>query len=163
VPPASPENLDPNQALVFWLSGGTYCDFRGLSANPKKPFTPPAGPDESRKRFMEVTPDAVRDRDTGVIDGRYRDAWGTPLAVFASDDVGKYQPAATCYGVAPYYTPYRGWLNAGGCQVVSAGPDRKFGPGGLWTPGAGEWGGGKPGHDDLANFRSLQLGAPEGD
>ncbi len=45
-------------------------------------------------------------------------------------------------------------------QIISAGPDRTFGPGGQWTPGTGPWAPGQPGYDDLANFHDKYLGTP---
>jgi hypothetical protein len=68
--------------------------------------------------------------------------------------------------VKPYLdsqSPIR-YLNPNSFQIVSAGPDGRFGPGGYWLPGnPGSVTGykpGEPGHDDVANFHPTASGKP---
>ncbi len=153
VPNTAPVLLDPNQAAMFWMTGGTFCNFNGLSKSPTQPFLPFVTGD-SRKRYLDPPSRALYDA-SGVADGRFYDVYGNPLAVMTWSSKGY---TAGCYGVQPYSLTYRGQLNLGSSQVISAGPDGKFGPGGVYTPGAGAWASGQPGADDLANFRPLPLG-----
>ena len=55
------------------------------------------------------------------------------------------------------------FLKPRGFQIVSAGPDGAFGPGGTWNPSRGYPRGGatQAGQDDLANFSAAQLGNPQ--
>jgi type II secretory pathway pseudopilin PulG len=170
VPTASPDLLDGNQALVFWLTGGSYCEFRGFSTNRSQPLTPPlpvvpGQKAEGRKGpFTSLQPNRLVDPATGQYDGRYRDVWGTPVAVFGWDKGLNDYPDVTLYGVKAYRTAKPDGtagraFNHGAVQIVSAGYDRKFGPGGLYTPAAGAWSGSKPGADDLSTFRTGQLGS----
>ncbi len=160
--PAAPVLLDGNQAAILWLCGGQFCNYLGLSNSPTQPFLVPNGGDP-RKRYLEPNSDRLRDPVTGTEDGRFRDPWGTPYAILASG-AKVYAAGVTCYGVSPYSTMFRGQLNAGGTQILSAGRDKQFGPGGNYTAGSGAWTEGQPGGgDDLSNFRTLHLGAPDGD
>ena len=60
------------------------------------------------------------------------------------------------------------FANPNDFQIVSAGPNKQFGPGSqanfsnpaTWTPGVGDYSAGQPGGDDLAHFRDTMLGAP---
>jgi prepilin-type N-terminal cleavage/methylation domain-containing protein len=60
----------------------------------------------------------------------------------------------------PYYSGLTGtvpqYVNPKSFQIISAGPDKTFGPGGLWSPSAGVSGAGA---DDIANFATRKLGA----
>jgi hypothetical protein len=49
------------------------------------------------------------------------------------------------------------YWNPNSFQIISAGKDQAFGPGGLWgtnNPASG------PGADDISNFSSSKLGSP---
>ncbi|MBX3401018.1 MAG: type II secretion system protein [Gemmataceae bacterium] len=48
VPNTTPILLDPNQCMVFFLSGGSFTDYLGFSTNPTRPFAPPATVGEQR-------------------------------------------------------------------------------------------------------------------
>jgi prepilin-type N-terminal cleavage/methylation domain-containing protein len=68
-------------------------------------------------------------------------------------------------GVSPYQVPVAAgalaqFINPRGYQIISAGRDRVFGPGGIWDPSKG-YGGTGPGADDQANFSGLLLGNPQ--
>ncbi len=93
----------------------------------------------------------------------YMDPFGVPFAYFASTKVGgKYAaPNFTAAGVSgsqtlnAYIEPNAKWLNQDGCQIISAGENKRFGTGGTWTPGAGAYvTTGTDGGDDMANFNN---------
>jgi hypothetical protein len=115
---------------------------------------------------MEVVASKFRNA-AGVLDGRLRDPWGTPYAIFGSTKsevangdyndqvvfVNYLDPANT---VRAYRGPASGY-NKGSIQIISAGPNAKFGRGGLYTPGLNDWLTTGPGGDDLSNFKSYPL------
>ena len=61
--------------------------------------------------------------------------------------------------VSPYMQSATLFMNPTGFQIISAGRNGKFGPGGLWNPATGVPSG-SPGADDQANFSALLLGIP---
>lgn len=66
---ASPILLDPNQCLVFFLTGGSYNEYLGFASNPTRPFTPPASAAGQRLAgtpFIDLT--KSRDRLRSPID-----------------------------------------------------------------------------------------------
>ncbi len=157
---------------MFWLTGGTLTEFKGFSNNPARPLSPakPFGagrePEKRKGPFMEVNGKKFTNAKSGVMDGRLRDPWGTPYAVLGAIRVGQdYHPEVTYADfedptnkLTAYFTA-TGYYNKGGVQIISAGPNRRFGPGGKYTPGADEWATSKTGGDDLANFKKDQLSA----
>lgn len=162
---ASPILLDANQSFVFWLSGGTYMNFMGHSTNNAHPFTPftPAPPGvaaEPRKRYFDFPAKRMTHPTTGATDNHWRDPWGTPYACFAYDKNIRNYPAATNFGVSPFVRGDRP-ENNGSTQIISAGPNTRFGPGGNWTPGSPPYESRLDGGDDLSNFRQTSLGEPE--
>jgi len=52
------------------------------------------------------------------------------------------------------------YVNFATCQIISAGADSTFGPGGTWKPGTAPYVNGLPGADDYANFWATGLGVP---
>ena len=105
----------------------------------------------------------------------YKDPYGTPYAYFSSYNAegdprylppqynqrsygryAAYTPPSDCgnLGVAPYYSPNNRYLNAKSFQIISAGPDKTFGPGGLFAPGGGIG----PAADDMCNFFDSLIG-----
>lgn len=71
------QDLDPNQMLVTFLTGGLQTNFSGFSTNKAMPFSQPGG--NAIGPFLEIKP--------GKADaaGRYLDPWGVPYAYFAFD------------------------------------------------------------------------------
>lgn len=60
---AGPILLDPNQCLVFFLSGGVAMDYLGFASNPVQPFLPNAGPGSQRAQgtpFFEFKQDRMQ-------------------------------------------------------------------------------------------------------
>lgn len=142
--------LDANQTLMFFLTGGTFTNYQGFSTNPTQPFAPSTGTDQRVGPFLD--PSASR-LDVGT--GRYLDPWGVPYAYMAFEQplnmyrttgftvTAPYTPSAS--GVVPYYRvinpaqpdtlPNRRYINQKGFQIVSAGKNKLFGPGGpYWDP-----------------------------
>ena len=155
LPAALARNMDPSQTMTFFLTG---IDNQGFSNNKQRPFTPASVAGENRSGpFLEINA-------SKIVDGRYLDPWGTPYAYFAWDPSVNTYPVGACLGVTngPYNaggTPIK-YYQPKGYHIISAGANQQFGPGGTWTPGAGQWATGQPGGDDLSNFNGgLQLSA----
>lgn len=150
-------------ALYFWLMGP---EGNGFSTNPQAPFSPGG---ERIKPFLESFPNS---RISGTVPNRvlldpYKNM---PYLYFASKYGNDYgftfniaQPAPAPSTVAPFQdattSPTR-FVNAHSFQIICAGPNGLFGPGGVWQPDAGAYTGAQPGADDLANFHPLKLSVP---
>lgn len=150
MPFPTPALTDGNQCLVYFLGGpnGTGWD----------PATPAAPTGTSKKGPFFDFPAGPRLEGTPA---RFLDPWGTPYAYFRYSGTG--------YSGSQTYTNNKeGWsantispfsaggkpVNIDGVQVISAGPDAKFGAGGATVGSAtGD------GADDLGNFNGgVQLG-----
>ena len=81
----------------------------------------------------------------------YIDAYGKMPYVYFSSKNG-YGPANTL-GVAPYKQGAK-YVNPDTFQIISAGADFTYGPGGVWDPATVP----EPGKDDMANFYDKPLG-----
>lgn len=162
LPTSAQADLDPNQALLFLLTGGTPLNYQGFSNNPRRPFTPPT-PGETRKGpWLQVTPKMLQLGPNGH--AQLVDPWNTPYMVFAATK-GKPNNYTTNMDGTPQVwpigsmivTPYQSggkYLNESGFQLISAGRNRRFGPGGTDFPATTQ-----DGDDDQANFSRLVLGA----
>ncbi|MBX9580842.1 MAG: hypothetical protein K2X87_11090 [Gemmataceae bacterium] len=151
LPPGTDDHLDPNQALVFFLTGGKYTDYKGFSTDRRRPFRPSDGLDNRIGPFLDLLP---RHLDAA---GHLLDPWGTPYVYLAFDPTTNGYPDRHCFGVRPYRVNGKA-MNPRGFQLISAGPDGRFGPGGDWAPGEGPWAADGPGADDIGNFNSGPLG-----
>jgi hypothetical protein len=156
VTPDSPRLLDVNQSLVFFLTGGPFTKYQGFSLNKQRPFMPMEKPPETRiGPFLDLPSSKYSD------DGRVLDPWGTPLAYFTSVQGNDYTGSFTWNGstVRPYREPGSPdrFVNPKRFQIICAGRNGVFGPGGNWTPGEGEWSADGPGGDDLSNFNNGTL------
>ena len=91
--------------------------------------------------------------------GEYLDPYGTPFGYQASRAGGSYAGYPS-QPFAPYQSGGK-FVSQGSVQIVSAGKDKAFGPGGAWVPGQGTfYGGNGAGVDDIGNFNGgSQLGA----
>ena len=133
-------DLDGNQTLVFFLTGGSNVTssatpFQGFSTNRVAPFTPAGvGSDESRiGPFLEFD---AKKYATGLAStganpdaASLVDAWGSPYAYFAFNPLlNKYDlnQSFTFNGstVQPYVVGNK-VLNAKGFQIISAGDNGK--------------------------------------
>jgi hypothetical protein len=95
----------------------------------------------------------------------YLDGWGTAYAFFSSGPRGNdYNiTSSDCQtltgGTLPYFTGTVAspqFLNPNSFQIISAGPNKAFSPGGPWNPTTGT-----PGSDDMSNFSKGKLGNPQ--
>jgi len=157
LPPDAQADLNPNQALLFLLTGGTPLNYQGFSNNPKRPFTPPTAGEIRKGPWLQVTPKMIRVASNGHAE--LVDPWGTPYIVFAAtkgkpnnykDDMHGFPQVWPVGSVPPLVTPYQyggKYLNENGFQLISAGRDRRFGPGGTDFPATTP-----DGYDDQANF-----------
>jgi prepilin-type N-terminal cleavage/methylation domain-containing protein len=155
--------LDANQTLCFFLTGGAVTNFSGFSNNPRYPFTPGAA-GESRKgpwvqnnqKFFSLNPPGLTPNGHPWL----VDVYGLPFAYFASVDGKPNNYTTTAFGAQSYAgtSPYVGasgrFVNENGFQIISAGTDKTFGPGGTNVPATGSPGG----EDDQANFSKTLLG-----
>ena len=104
---------------------------------------------------------------------RYNDPFGSPYAYFVSGPGGNYATVNQTPGfgitytngyipssIAPLKEPTAGkFVNSDSVQIISAGANKAFGPGGPWSPTNGAYSAGAPGSDDMANFNAgAQLG-----
>jgi len=136
-------NLDSNQCLVFFLSGGTVTNYSGFSNNPSSPFSGgndiPAFMSFQAKRLLPG-------------DGRYRDVWDKPYAYFTFDSTTGVYTGANSEIVNGALKDTTGrYEQPRGFQIISAGPNHGFGSGGSYV-GSSSYTAGGPGGDDLANF-----------
>lgn len=64
--------LDPNQCLVFFLSGGVSQDYQGFATSPAQPFTPPGAQPPSAQRlpgtpFFEYKKDRLQNPNAWLV------------------------------------------------------------------------------------------------
>jgi prepilin-type N-terminal cleavage/methylation domain-containing protein len=162
----------------------------GFLISPTNPFgyatTPAPGwyspADGSTARlFFEFKPERISN-------GHYLDPYGHPYIVFGSKNGNDYHAFGIYSGFVPGYHnvtggwggpaqpprvhPYRGldgkYINPNGVQIISAGRDKTFGPGGfdeasnqpmVYQAGMNLYAPGAPGGDDIANFGGGMLGS----
>jgi prepilin-type N-terminal cleavage/methylation domain-containing protein len=170
-----PWDLGPDQTLVFWLGGipdPTNNGSVGFSNNPSNPAQ--AGGTRKGPFFEFKANRLIRSANGFFV---YTDAFGTraPYLYFSSGRAGNdYVPseaaglvyptghalAGQAINISPYMEGTR-FLNATGHQILSAGRDGRFGPGGSgnWTASGGSTQ--NETKDDLANFSRSVLGAPQ--
>jgi prepilin-type N-terminal cleavage/methylation domain-containing protein len=168
--------LEGDQCLVFFLGG---CRRNIIPGNPPQVLPPTFG-----QGFSSNTADPTSAGGTNVgpfYDFKlnrlvamhptspgfpsYVDGYGKqPYIYFSSyktqNGYNRY-PGGDCpsAAVSPYFqgpptSPI--YLNPSTFQIISAGKDTKFGPGGSWSPTAYP----APGKDDMSNFYEKILGAP---
>jgi len=153
--PFGPHYLEGDQCLVFFLGGITSekgC--QGFSTNPKNPTL--TGGD--RVSFFEFYSSRLHKRTKDNRFASYLDNFGkgSPYIYFSS---GKrhndYDEVHQVLGVRPYFCIEDGvksFHNSKTFQLISAGPDNKFGPGGRWSPETAAADAGPDGADNLVNF-----------
>jgi hypothetical protein len=144
--------LDGNQTLVFFLTGGSVTNHEGFSISKTQPFA--AEPRDTRLGpFLELRRSQLDPEE------RFLDPWGTPYVYFAFDAwQGTYSRTFLWKGwpIAPYRREGK-YMNGKSFQIISAGPNHQFGPGGDWLPGEGPWSADGPGGDDISNFNNGPL------
>lgn len=192
VPNTQPILLNPNQTLLFFLTGSVYTNYQGFSTNKAQPFTTAGGFAGS---ILEVNAGKVFQQtdSSGYPVATYLDPWGTPYAYFAWDPtVGAYpsstatpnpflwprqgdtHPTETSQALVPNAAANSGlaafrqggkFLNQRGFQIISAGPDQQFGfvtPNTDWAAGTGDYVSNGVGGDDISNFNSGPLNQQSG-
>jgi prepilin-type N-terminal cleavage/methylation domain-containing protein len=156
--------LTGDQCLVFFLGGITSVssgnpptvDCQGFSSAQRNPTA--LGGDRIPPFFKFVQKRLVKGANGFY---SYNDPYGVPYAYFSA-----YLGVGTSYNrygssdcsnlnVSPYSTATGKYYNEKSFQIISAGPDQAFGPGGKWTPGAVSG----PTADDMSNFSETVLGA----
>jgi len=147
--------------LIFFLTGGEVTQYSGFSNDPSQPFS--VTDQANRKgKYFDIPFDRIETLANGTRTGRYLDPWGTPYLYFAPVD-GKTYPATGQGGVNPFRTQVSAAviraINPDAFQIISAGPNKVFGPGGVYTPGVSPYSDKDPGGDDFSNFRNLKLSA----
>jgi hypothetical protein len=164
---AADTTLFGDQVLVFYLGGipvpsslggpGTL----GFSTNPQNPT---AAGGTRKGPYFEFSASRLVMQSNGFF--QYLDGFtpGTPYIYFSSNKSGNdYNQTgdSPSFAVNPYYegssaTPR--YMKPTTFQIISAGPDGFFGPGGLWSSTTGSTAAGAA--DDLANFSRYPLGSP---
>jgi hypothetical protein len=159
--------LDGDQCLVFFLGGvqatrgGTLACLGWSTRN-----DPTAVDADKPSPLMDFKSDRLVLQANGFFS--YRDGWGKqPYAFFSSyswKSPNQYlrYGSSDCakLGIAPCYTtkkPVVRCINPDSFQIISAGPDTRFGPGGQWSPESADQYGGA-GADDLCNFYDAPMG-----
>ncbi len=142
-----PAVYDHSNVLTLFLGGPAL---NGLYANASNPFS---GGGTLNPAFYNFPPSRVN------ANHQFLDPWGNPYIYFAARVPNTY---LSSYGnIHPLLDPTTSkYLNPQSFQIISAGPNGVFGPGGAYTPGLGSYTIGGPGGDDISNLRSIQLGAP---
>jgi hypothetical protein len=173
--------LEGEECLVFFLGGAnngtTFIGFSTDATNPMNPATGRRGP------YYQFEMPRVKPGPSTTFAGAarpffmYADPYGTPYAYFSSingpNNYSAYRgvmPAGKqhdCFSLAnfpPYFQPPPSptaalqFYNPDTFQIISAGKDGKFGPGGSWSPQSGPSGTAPNGADDLSNFYDSRLG-----
>lgn len=165
--------LTGNQSLVYFLGGPT-----GTGWRVDGPYAPTG--DAKKGPYFDFPANRLTSGTTfgAAAAPMFLDPFGTPYAYFGSNKTGgKYNPAnfsvpavptlsIPASSVSPFMQvlgPPTKWVNETGCQIISAGQDKAFGPGGLMTPGVGPYASNQNGADDMANFNGgVQLGSAGG-
>jgi type II secretory pathway pseudopilin PulG len=147
-------NLNGAQCLVFYLGGMNGTD--GFSDNPTNPTLPGGtriGP------FYQFRSNRLTPQPGYATPLMYLDPYGTPYAYFGATSKNVYN-LADCVdlGVQPYLEGANRFLNPNTFQIISAGKNKVFGPGGPIDLNNGV--ANEAGADDLSNFSSTELGNP---
>jgi prepilin-type N-terminal cleavage/methylation domain-containing protein len=170
--PAGGVVLEGDQCLVFFLGGlpsGAFQAPNGFFNNPKNP-TAPAGTSTDRAKFfafesarcVNLHPDNIFPSylDAHAVDNDNVTKKKRPFLYFSA---GKrpdgYVNSNALFAVAPYFQsagPPIKFHNSTSYQLISAGPDGEFGPGGLWTPGGATH---ALAQDNISNFHDAKLGS----
>jgi prepilin-type N-terminal cleavage/methylation domain-containing protein len=139
-----------NKVLVFFLTGGPPMNYKGFSNNARFPYTAPSAGEQRKGPYLEVQPGKHLDASGWEL----IDPFGTPYVYFAAHRKTGYNGQSALGGALVPYRTSTDYVNPKGVQIISAGRDQVFGPGGL-LPATGNPGG----EDDQANFSKRVLAA----
>jgi type II secretory pathway pseudopilin PulG len=171
VTPSTPAvTLEGEECLVFFLGGLTTntnppaC--LGFSSDPNNPMAPPFTGEMRRGPYFQFKANRLVAGPDGF--QAYNDPFGTPYAYYSSyktlNGYNRYG-SNDCPSLAglqgPYVSSTSGatgtqYYKGNTYQIISAGLNKTFGPGGLWTAQNPT---NKAGEDDFSNFNGLRLGA----
>ena len=162
---AGNDTLEGDQCLVFFLGGIPVNGIpSGFATNPQNPTLMPGNPlaGTDRKRFLEFDASRIGKRANAPSPfPSYFDPWKQqPYVYFSSNKRADGYDATTPIStmpvpVAPYYQSAGKFWNSSTFQLICAGPDGVFGPGGMIWPGPVT----PTGMDDMSNFTDAKLGA----
>ncbi|MCZ2343290.1 MAG: type II secretion system GspH family protein [Bacteroidales bacterium] len=142
--PGAGTTLTQAETLTFFLGGPGMTGW-----DPQTPAnTNPAGATKKGPYF-----DFPANRVSGHT---FLDPWGTPYVYFRSVNGNDYGGTFTAGGVSPYKQNGRD-VNQNSVQIISAGANKAFGPGGPWSPGGTGYSEAEAGFDDMANFNQGAL------
>ncbi|MFN4259216.1 MAG: type II secretion system protein [Gemmataceae bacterium] len=149
-------SLSGGQVLVLFLGGmqsGSSGSGRclGFSNNP----TAPLSGSPNIPPFYEFRPDRLVG-SAGQF--QYRDGHGGQPYLYFGVGLGDGYNVGAINGVSPYRSPAGAFFNERSFQIISAGENGQFGPGGVYNPSAPNVG--AAGRDDLSNFHEARLGVP---
>jgi hypothetical protein len=149
--------LEGDQCLVYFLGGPRGNGFSTSPTNPTLPNGPRVGP------FFEFAEDRLVQRVKGNPFSSFQDGYAKNVYAYFSSGKGpnKYRPDCPSLKVAPYFKKGSipvDYYNRRTFQIISAGKDGIFGPGGAWSPASAAKDVGPNGRDDLANFHGEFLG-----
>jgi len=154
--------LTGEQCLVFFLGGlqqiGPPHGVHGFSTNPNNPMAPGG----TRKGpFFEFKSNRLEPGNGGFM--YYKDVFGAPVVYFSSyktrNGYNRYGSSdSTFISGGAYHDGAGRYLNPDSFQIISAGKNKTFGPGGTWTVQQAA-AIGPAGGDDFTNFHDLRLGA----
>jgi len=153
--------LSGPECLVFYLGGmpnatsnGNQC--LGFSTNPTNP-TQAGG--QRMGPYYQFKSSRLSTGPSGIF-FVYSDPYGIPFAYFGlTGGRNSYDPTDTYAGMTPYVQPNGTYLKPDRYQIISAGKDKLFGPGGTWDPSTGSQATGT--RDNLTNFSRSILGGPQ--
>src|SRR5262245_32805818 len=92
VPAAAWFDMDCNQTMVFFLTGGEVTRYSGFSNDATRPFDTSPGTENNRKgKYLDIPHNRIQVNAAGQTQGRYLDPWGTPYVYMAPFD-GKLYP-----------------------------------------------------------------------
>jgi len=163
--------LEGQQCLVFYLGGvpdtaNGVTKMTGFSSDPRNPVAP-GGADRIGPFYNFESNRLV---PAGSRFPSYLDRYTTPYAYFggtgAANTYKSYCPSLPCPGAAngqvgpiAYQETATRWTRPDGYQIISAGKDMKFAPGGIWDPTKGSKS--FEARDDVSNFSALTLDNPQ--
>jgi prepilin-type N-terminal cleavage/methylation domain-containing protein len=162
---------DGNQCLVFYLGG---VSFQGFAQNASNPMTANSSGSSRFGPFFDFPQSRINSSN------QFLDPWGTPYVYMSTvNGNGDYNftlpsnitvagiPTMTVTnglftgtGLSPYNYPNGNVINPNGFQIVSAGLNQVFGPGGSNWGVNGFYSQGTTGADDMSNFNAGPLKQP---
>jgi prepilin-type N-terminal cleavage/methylation domain-containing protein len=150
--------LQGDQCIVFFLGGyqsGGACS--GFSSDPKNPWQAPAAGEIRKGPYYDFKVARLRAVNGTALS--YMDVFGfQPFAYFTSYGTSNSYVTTDCsaIGAKPYLQSTGVYMKPDSFQLLSAGPDGQWGPGGLYNPATLRGG---TGADDSSNFAPGRLGA----